>query len=325
MDKLEQLLLNLVHLTHLELYATGYNDLANGNRWLILAHSLIMLNFKFEIFETLTDEILESFRTSFWLVEKRWYVAYDQGCLFTVPYFASVEVYANQLQEQIPWTTSDPKLFYKQVTKINLTGLWFFNVFHHSRTFVFEEQHNLNIIRRMFETTIDMCQIQQITLLLLIQIQLLKPYFLKMFHLYKLSVVEKIKVDSIEQIRTYRIKQIRTLEIGLSTQHTSYIIELLLRVFPNVEHLRVSSINSKMDMIRLIDGFNYLSDASFTIDSNFGNIEPRWYFEPELLMYDSRQWSKDTNTCRLNHLVGQESSITVQVWMGTQVSFSCIY
>ncbi|CAF4588691.1 unnamed protein product [Rotaria sp. Silwood1] len=84
------------------------------------------------------------------------------------------------------------------------------------------------------------------------------------------------------------------------------------------KHLRVSSISSKMDMIRLIDGFKYLSDASFMINSKFGNIDRSWYFQPEKLMSDSRRLSKDAYTCRLNRLIDEQSSITIQVWIGTQ-------
>ncbi|CAF3614735.1 unnamed protein product [Rotaria sp. Silwood1] len=159
------------------------------------------------------------------------------------------------------------------------------------------------------------------TLLSLTDIQSLKPYFPRMSHLHQLSIAEEINIDSVKQVRSQRIEQIRTLGIGLSTQHTSYIIEILLRIFPNIEHLRVSSISSKMDMIRLIDGFNHLSDASFMIDATFGNIEQRWYFEPELLMCGSRRLAKSIYTCRLNRLIDQQSSIIIQVWIETQVSF----
>ncbi|CAF3984354.1 unnamed protein product [Rotaria sp. Silwood2] len=324
MDQVEQLLLKLIHLTHLELYATGHNDLANGNRWQIVSNSLTVLNFKFKILETLTKEILKSFCTSFWLVEKRWYVAYEEDYLFTVPHFAPVDVNFFQLQQHVPWTTFDKRMLYKQATKISAM-LSSDDILGSLLDSLFRRFYDPNILLRIIATKIDMCQIQQMTLLSLTDIEYLKLYFPRMSDLQKLSIAEEINIDLVEQMRDYRMKQIRTLECCLSTENTSYIIEILLRLFPHVKHLYVSSISSKMDMIRLIDGFHDLSNASFKTHSKFGNIEQRWYFEPELLMYGSRRLAKSTYTCRLNSLLDEQSSITIQIWIEAQVSLSSAY
>ena len=49
----------------------------------------IKFNFKFHVYINNINSILDSFRTSYWLLKKQWYVTYDNYYLFTIPYFAT--------------------------------------------------------------------------------------------------------------------------------------------------------------------------------------------------------------------------------------------
>ena len=89
--------------------------------------------------------------------------------------------------------------------------------------------------------------------------------------LSKLSINGYLTTDFIDDLQNYRTEQIRTLEINTSTKDLSYIIEGLISLFPHVERLDISIITLKKDMIRLIDGFEYLSNVLFTIQSSFVN------------------------------------------------------
>ncbi|CAF5129396.1 unnamed protein product, partial [Rotaria sp. Silwood1] len=93
-QSLEQCLFNLHQLTHLTVQASDKNDLFDGNQWknFILKTNIIIFNFEFQILNSNKDVsiLLESFRSSFWLREKHFYVGYhnddenDQTFLYTI-------------------------------------------------------------------------------------------------------------------------------------------------------------------------------------------------------------------------------------------------
>jgi hypothetical protein len=88
-------------LTHLTIEAAGESDLINGQQWekFISQTRIIKFNFKFVIEEININfankiDLLESFRSLFWLEEKHWYVAVPQEnswskniIIYTIPRF----------------------------------------------------------------------------------------------------------------------------------------------------------------------------------------------------------------------------------------------
>jgi hypothetical protein len=74
---------------------------------------------RFDSSYSLKLQSLDSFRSSFWLEEKRWYVAYQSGCLFSVPQFTLPE---NENPYQLPVYSTLPDItnIYNHVTKIFL-------------------------------------------------------------------------------------------------------------------------------------------------------------------------------------------------------------
>ena len=92
MNDFECLLMNLPCIKHLELNTMVYLNFADGQRWQILTHSLITFNFNFNLSLFNIAGVLNSFRTSFWIYEKQWFVAYYNGCLFSVPRFANTHL-----------------------------------------------------------------------------------------------------------------------------------------------------------------------------------------------------------------------------------------
>ncbi|CAF1466702.1 unnamed protein product [Adineta steineri] len=90
MNDLECFLTNFSYLTQLQLDLIGEIDLVDGNRWKRLSKDLIKFNFDFHVEINNINSILDSFRNSYWLLNKCWYVAYDNQCPFTVPYFAPI-------------------------------------------------------------------------------------------------------------------------------------------------------------------------------------------------------------------------------------------
>jgi hypothetical protein len=84
MSQMECFLSNFPYLKYVKLALKGDNDLGDGNRWQILSSSLTTFSFKFHVELTSVDETLQSFRTLFWLEEKRWFVDYRNKCLYSV-------------------------------------------------------------------------------------------------------------------------------------------------------------------------------------------------------------------------------------------------
>ena len=85
MDKIEKFLMNFPRLKHLDLQAKSYADLVNGNQLAILAKHFITFKFIFEVNLALIERTFDTFRTSFWLINKRWFVAYNNNYLYTIP------------------------------------------------------------------------------------------------------------------------------------------------------------------------------------------------------------------------------------------------
>jgi len=111
MYQMEYFLSKLPHLKYLELKTKGLVDLFDGYRWQVLTKSLIIFNFKFFRTHLPIETTLASFHTPFWLEEKRWFVVYDDTCLFTVSYFVSDGITLSE-QLNIRSTISDNTYLY---------------------------------------------------------------------------------------------------------------------------------------------------------------------------------------------------------------------
>ena len=83
MNAIERILLNLPCLKYVGLNLKGLDDLCDGYRWQILSHHFITFTFTFNVQLSSIAQVLASFRTSFWLEEKRWVVTYKNNCLYS--------------------------------------------------------------------------------------------------------------------------------------------------------------------------------------------------------------------------------------------------
>jgi hypothetical protein len=115
MNQIERLLSNLPCLTTFEFRAQVAPDLTDGQRWQMVAGHLRTLNFYLQVTLDHAEQILDSYRSSFWLEEKCWFVAYTNNCLFSVPHFADKNT---DCDFSPPTNTTAPhsKLFYDHIT-----------------------------------------------------------------------------------------------------------------------------------------------------------------------------------------------------------------
>ena len=97
------------------------------------------------------------------------------------------------------------------------------------------------------------------------------------------------------------------------------ILSGLICLFPQIECLKMSHVYLKKDMIRSIDGFEYLSNASFIIKYLSTNIDQNWYTKPELSIYGVRRLTNGSFTCRFYNSSTNISTYEIHLWIGTQV------
>jgi hypothetical protein len=78
MLKIKRLLSLIIRLTHLTLHIDETeSDMINGHLWIPLLTRIIVFQFMFRVSKRAKVD-LDSFRTQFWLEEKKWYVTFDQ-------------------------------------------------------------------------------------------------------------------------------------------------------------------------------------------------------------------------------------------------------
>jgi hypothetical protein len=102
---IKKLLDSMVRLVHLTIVGYGlYNDMADGIAWEQILINIITFKFSFSFHKStsISKPIeLDSFRSSFWLEKKHWYVRYDQctvsgfSLLYSIPYFMNTFPWCN--------------------------------------------------------------------------------------------------------------------------------------------------------------------------------------------------------------------------------------
>ncbi|CAF2819952.1 unnamed protein product, partial [Rotaria sp. Silwood2] len=294
-NDIEYVLLNLPHLKHFELHGKKVNPgLANGHLWENITSSLATFNFIFHLRITEIEPILHSFRTFFWS-EKRWFVAYENDRLFTVPRFANDRCIDN-FQSPVYSTALDDKIFTDSITTLVL-----------SQSFVNFQQQLPNVRTLQIASDVHPHHLSCIINVkrvehLILSFPILQPlsnivHILNIYGLRELSIMTN-PFQLLEQLKGMQFKNIRTLTMPsafIFDDH--YPVEQLCFIFPCVQRLRIDSIN-KAIMIRMIDGFIHLSDASFCLKSFSKRDQIDLKVKPEWALYEVRRLKCFTYTCR---------------------------
>ncbi|CAF4338788.1 unnamed protein product [Rotaria sp. Silwood2] len=274
MNDVEAMLSKLRHLRHLELSAVGSADLANAYRWEILSKCFVTLKFCFEIQLNSIPETLDSFRTQYWLIEKRWFVAYKKMFFFTIPHFVQTDA-DEYFQLPKHSTCSNNAIIYQHVTKLTLINK-IIETHHRFMNINTLELHNsaANIDLTSLPGVADLNGIKTLLLPSSIKNKNITFLFKNMRRLENLSIsssADQNFADFFQQTRNMRLEQIRQLTICnhyVISNH--YIIGRICRLFPCIQQLNVS-IRRVDDMIALIDGLKRLSNASFIFKSLSNN------------------------------------------------------
>ncbi|CAF1039305.1 unnamed protein product [Rotaria sordida] len=319
MDYMEYFLSNCFYLKHLELHLRGYTDLADGQRWQILTNSLITFNFKFDIhicFDFI-EQVLDSFRTLFWLEEKQWFIAYENDYLFSIPYFAPEQVNSSY-QSVMYLTAPDNTIFYNNINEFTVIkgkiGKRYFT--------------NINVLKLKYSIPlkyllhmIDLNQVKHLSILSLEDLLKFIPISKNLPCLCELSVKNDITKHAIKRMLNYSLEQIQKLKIRISNKYNEYIIEELFHFFPCTKYLIYKSrIPSIYIMIRLINGFEHLLNASFILCGPFSNQEETFRYNTDLIVSRIKRLTHGTSFCRIYHLSNNGSEFIINWWIEEQVS-----
>jgi hypothetical protein len=270
MDDIERMMSNLPRLKHFELVANCHNDVVNGHRWQIKAKCLITFNFTFDLSAELEAQDLDSFRSSFWVEEKGWFVAYRRNSLFSVPRFNQTKAFQNF---RIPLYSTVPnhKIFYQSVERLNIGEILGDqnHYFPHVKTLSIRRP----ILLPTIEKVVNLSYLQYLILHLSMENFPIMNLINQSPNMRQLALTHNVK-NFLKQVDGQTIEKIKTLEINNSLKKTdNYTVEKLSNVFPNIEHLHIAHTCSIKHILDLLDRFKHLTTASFQYTSLFANEE----------------------------------------------------
>ena len=260
MNTFEQMMSNLPRLRHLELVSHCDNDVIDGHRWHKKVNKLDTFNFMFHISDELQSEQLDSFRTPFWLNEKRWYVGYMIGRFLSVPHFIPRQV-NNNFRLLRHTTAPNDEFLYEHTDKLDLAKA----LRHQSAYFPHVHTLTLSFVPSLPTVTriVDLRQVRHLTLFSLKEASLIGPLIDELPNLNEISINYDGK-SFIEYVSQKNFNQIRILRISnCLTPIDDYNIEDLCLAFPYLERLQTNDKCSTEKIFHFLYRLKYLSTASF--------------------------------------------------------------
>ncbi|CAF0737185.1 unnamed protein product [Rotaria sordida] len=251
---------------HLNVDVEDVKDIIDGHQWKYSVSHLQTFDFRFCLSHKSSEQILDSFRSSFWLEQKQWFVAYDDHqsspCLFTVPRFAPKNIIYSSNYRTLPCTSSD--LYFDQFVDIltlpTLCPL----------------KHRFINVTSLVSQTYNTISLDQIL-----------P-FLQLPRLQSLAFVNA-------PVLTKNIFQsIRSLTINRTVM--KYSAEQICIVFPRLERLYIK-IDDPDTMLLLIDRLKHVSIVTFVYcqSSLFKDLTHEWFIQNS-----TRLMANNNFTCHKN-------------------------
>jgi len=262
-----------------------------------------------------TDD-LNSFRTLYWLVKKCWLVAGDKCCLFSIPHFAPDYIDINKWSDE--WSN---EWSIKSINTINIKSVPRnqFPPYNHIKKLYI----NCSLSRKQILSIVELNQLECLSILSIDDLLIFVPFESTIPNLYELTIGNTVAFHMIEQLKGYQLKQIQKLSISVSDTNTDMILQELLYVFPHIEHLiDLSDICSMETMIRLIDGFVYLLNASFYSKYVLHEMKSGLYPDSNSITQNSHRLTGNNFTYRVRQLLDDRPLFVTHWWIAAQVSLS---
>ena len=313
---MKRFLAQLPCLKHLELKTSSWSDMSNDYYWKKLATSLITFNFQFRVHIMQYDYLRPVFNTQFCLEDKPYFVGFQTGYFFSIPHFARNEINMSEPLYEVT-TAPDDTFLYDYVDKITMTTplVKHQHYFPHIKTLKLE--HSISL--EMLESVTNLNSVEHLILSSLSDLLMYLPLKDKMPQLRQLTIQNRLTLDAIRRLKQYQFEQILQLEISISDVCSDYFVDELCRLLPSVQHLKdKDAILSERTMIRLIDGFEHLLNASFVTSSALFNSKSSFCGNPNAIIEHSRRLIHDNFTCRIYRTSDHE--VTYNWWIDEQVS-----
>lgn len=263
---MEEFLIQFPYLQHLNLKIIASRYLFNGHQWEGVTKNLSTFNIYMEVSSGILpmEKILKSFSNSFWLEEKRWFVACQKRCLFSIPHFVPDQMDMSDSLD-LRTTAPDRSLVFKHVKTVivDIDSLNLDYYFPHVETVRLKKFIPFHSITPI----LDPNRIKHLELQSLNQLVKWIPLEINCPQLCRLSISSPVTIEMIGCIQMYQFKQIRWLELYLTGAYEDYMMEKLFRLFPSVQRfLYNASIQSEEQMFLYLDGFEHLEYASFSAE-----------------------------------------------------------
>ena len=215
-------------------------DIIDGNQWRYLVSHLHRFDFRFRLATPMDETVLNSYRTAFWLQEKRWVVGLQNtvssSTLFTIPRFAPKTVhYTVDYDPPCSAALSSSSSDYLQT---------FIETLILPEPCPFTDQFP-NVTSLASETTEPMEQ----------------DHLLSYLNLPKLSSLS-LSTTSLLQVLSSTLLFPRIHQLKIQTVTSKGSMERLCAIFPNLEHLQVT-VNSNEAIFFAIDHLKSLSIGKF--------------------------------------------------------------
>lgn len=306
---MKHILSKLHNLRCLEFKTTCSVDLVDGFWWESVSRNLLKLDLYLMVYLASPQETLTSFLTSYWLLEKCWFVAYEPGQFFTVPRFAKTTATMDYCPPVVTTALIEDVLF-KHVTTLDSSMALLDPPHHFPRVRTLTVNDNMDF--EVISTCIPLNQITHIIYSLSSADRTPISYHLcQMPRVHTLSIKRNI-LNFLGRLQNSCFDQIKTLIIAeeWSLKNTE-LIEQLCRSFPCVERLEVESEDLSV-FIKMIDGFRDLSNASLTCYNITEKQSSQWVVNPEWALYGARRLTVGKFSCRF-------SQQQIYAWIDRQV------
>ncbi|CAF0839344.1 unnamed protein product [Adineta steineri] len=246
MIDIKEFLSKTSQLKYFELQTNIRDLIFNGDEWISLVENLITFDFKFRISKAIIhpNAFINSFRTTFWIEEKRWFIAYDeeQSLVYTVPRFVEkcAEYHIYSSFEPPSHTTIDinTPFFYDNINELTINQCLCRSLPFYRFT---------NITRLSFSGEIPFDQLHSI-------VDLSNVYYLKLPEIISIKDLKRIFPNVFPRVQHLYL---RSLPIGHSWRHSIIMKQIrilhiqtincasqLCQQFPNIERLYVDCVKS---------------------------------------------------------------------------------
>ena len=176
--------------------------------------------------------------------------------------------------------------------------------FHEYRRFVHAKKLRLrcSVVRDILMSIVDLKQVEHLFILTLDDLSLFMSLKYTMPCLSEVAIVNDVTHDMIERFKGHRFEQIRKLKMRVTQHYNHYITENIFYLFPYVKCLSCTNpFGNINNMVRFIDGFKYLQNAFFFVNSEFHGKTPNTDHGLSSIHRISWRLTKDNFTYRVSY------------------------